>query len=71
MYLPAASVKVVAVDAPVSATVTAVAPVMVPERLPLAAIVLVKFALAMLAPFSVTCRFDGLNVKPDFAGVTV
>ena len=71
MYLPTVSVNVVAVDGPVSATVTAVAPVMVPERLPLAAIAPVKFTLAMLAPFSVTCRFAGLNVKPDFAGVTV
>jgi hypothetical protein len=71
LYAPDASVVVVAVAAPLSATVTAVAPVTEPEMLQVDATTVVKLMPGTFAPFTVTATLAGLNVKPAFVGVTV
>jgi len=62
---------VVAVAAPLKATVAEAPPVSVPDILHTAVAVAVKFIPVIFAPFTVTLRFAGVNVKPALVGVTV
>ncbi len=59
-----------AVAAPLSATVTPVVPVIVPEMLQVGAEA-AKLMPVTFAPFTVTAALAGLKVKPAFVGVTV
>ena len=68
--MPELSAVTVALAAPLSATVAALPPVIVPEMLQVVAVA-VKFTAVTLALLIVTAWLVGLIVKPLLLGVTV